>query len=150
MKRTLQQAIELIEQKKENARNSQIATQNEMKKLTPDKLVDASAKMMRLQGEYNMAEDILNILKTVEIGCKDEIKLTQEAWDTMSYIQERVDANIEEIVSGIKCEYDAKVEKVPNAYDKGNLMMMRLQITPIVWEANIKMQYVQKVVHDEE
>lgn len=152
MKRTLQQAIELITQKTENANNEITSIQKKAKNMTADEIVRASANVVRLQGEYAMGLDILNILKTVEIECNDSIKLTKETWDRVNYIQERVETNIEEIISSIKCEYDAKVEKVINPYEDGDIQFTTLKITPVLYEERIPMKYmkVQKVVQDEE
>ena len=152
MKRTLQQAIELIEQKTENANNEIMSIQKKAKDMTADEIVRASANVVRLQGEYAMGLDILNVLKTVEIECNDTIKLTKETWDRINYIKERVDANIEEIISNIKCEYDAQVQKVINPYEAGDIQFTTLKITPVLYEERIPMKYmkVQKVVQDEE
>lgn len=147
--RTLQEAITKIKQMKEESKKGL----EELKKKTTEssltKQIEQSAQALHLQGRYSMAEEILCILGTVKKECDDSIKLTQEAWNTMNYIKERVDANIEEIIANIKCEYDTKIERICNPYREGEIMQAHMKISPIVLtplsvDFNIEMRYEDK------
>lgn len=147
--RTLREAKEKIEEIKEGAKKALEQVQKEMKKSSLTRQVELSAQALHLQGRVSMAEEVLVMLGTVKAECDDSIKLTQEAWNTMNYIKERVDANIEEIIANIKCEYDTKIERICDPYREGEIMQAHMKISPICLtplsvDFNIGMQYEKK------
>lgn len=141
MKHTILETIEEI--KKQKHQLELIIDEKKPRKLTYKDNINNEFKKATADAGLKQLEWVLRLLEETDFTGANakRVELVEETKEMFEYVKERVEANIEEIITNIKIEYDEQIKIYPNAYDKGEMLCADLTLKPIVFQVTIPVKF---------
>ena len=141
MKHTILETIEAIKTQKYEL--EQIINDKKPKRMSYKDSIGYEVNKATAEAGLRQIEYVLHLLENTDFTGEnvEKVKLTDETKEMFTYVKERVEANIEEIITNIKLEYDEQIKIHPNAFDKGEILCADLTLKPIVFKVTIPVKF---------
>ncbi len=141
MKHTILETIEEI--KNQKYQFERIINEKKPKRMSYKDSINYELNKATAEAGLRQIEYVLHLLENTDFSGEsaERVKLTDETREMFAYVKERVEANIEEIITNIKLEYDEQIKIHPNAYDKGEMLCADLTLKPIVFQVTIPVKF---------